>query len=692
MATGRSEAGLMRRVAETSVLLLVLAQLGVVAQATAQNALFMRSQPGDFIGQGASLTFTDASGVFQTSRTFGNVVQVSFQGNGEFWSVHLAAPNGAPLAPGSYEGATRWPFQDDPDPGLSVSGRHRGCNMLTGRFDVYEVVYGPGNAVQRLSADFEQHCEGRIPAVFGGVRIGTTEPPFAPPPDRDADGASDTFDNCPDDANPDQRDGDSDGTGDACDTDQATTFLFFDSSPGDFIGAGQRFLLTVDDAAFVAQRGSDNGVRVHVQGEDFWSLSFAAPFDLPLQPGSYENATRWPFQAANRPGLDVSGAGRGCNQSRGRFEVLEVAYAPGGAIQRFAADFVQRCENFGAPLFGSIRFHASSEFGLPSDTDGDDKADLLDNCPDVPNVDQADVDLDGIGDVCDDALQAVFLLLDSEPGEFVGGGTRQLFTAAQGRITASRNFDNGVAINFSDGRIGGPSWHLDFAAPANALLMRRAYEGATRFPFQESDEPGLSVSGAGRGCNQLTGRFDVLDVDIGPDGDVRRFAADFEQRCLEGRGLALRGAVRFATSFFPLPGDQDGDGVLDAADNCPRAPDPTQTDSDDDGLGDVCLLCDNDGDADVDHTDVAAVFGARGSARSGAADPRDADRDGQLSLADGRLCALRCTREDCAEETSGAVPSGADPACGLLGLEALVPAWLRALRSRRTRRTRRAAC
>jgi hypothetical protein len=50
--------------------------------------------------------------------------------------------------------------------------------------------------------------------------------------------------------------------------------------------------------------------------------------------------------------------------------------------------------------------------------------------------------------------------------------------------------------------------------------------------------------------------------------------------------------------------DDDGDGILDAVDNCPRTYNPLQTDSDHNGIGDVCEG-DTDGDGDPDYSDCA---------------------------------------------------------------------------------------
>jgi hypothetical protein len=149
------------------------------------------------------------------------------------------------------------------------------------------------------------------------------------------------------------------------------------------------------------------------------------------------------------------------------------------------------------------------------------------------------------------SAQTTELFLDSQPGDFVGGGIKQTFTVLDGNFTANHNFvNNGVSINFN-----APSfthfWNLDFAAADNAPLVPGVYEGAVRFPFQGPGQPGLSVAGDGRGCNMVTGRFEVLEATYGATGNVVSFAATFEQHC-EGMPPALFGRILFNANA-PVP-------------------------------------------------------------------------------------------------------------------------------------------
>jgi hypothetical protein len=61
-------------------------------------------------------------------------------------------------------------------------------------------------------------------------------------------------------------------------------------------------------------------------------------------------------------------------------------------------------------------------------------------------------------------------------------------------------------------------------------------------------KPGLEISGAGRGCNTLTGMFEVHQTEYSGTGDsIKRFAADFEQHC-DGKSAALRGSINLTAS------------------------------------------------------------------------------------------------------------------------------------------------
>ncbi len=140
------------------------------------GSLSMTSDPGDYIGQGLSYAYDTAGGDVFGSDSNGNAVHIAVTGaQGDWWYLDFAAPGGAQLAPGSYPNATRYPFQAPTEPGLSVYGQGRGCNQLTGSFEVLEASYGADGSLASFQATFEQHCEGEKPALRGSVQ-------FGPPP------------------------------------------------------------------------------------------------------------------------------------------------------------------------------------------------------------------------------------------------------------------------------------------------------------------------------------------------------------------------------------------------------------------------------------------------------------------------------------------------------------------------------
>ncbi|MFP7754727.1 hypothetical protein ACLG6S_08760 [Thermodesulfobacteriota bacterium B35] len=144
------------------------------ARGNAATLLIFNSEPGDYIGQGEQQTWTDEDGTFSvTISDSGDFIGINFHGT-TWWNLNFAAPSGEILQTGTFDDAARYPFQSPTQPGLSISGDGRGCNTLTGRFDILELSYNTVGEIEHFAADFEQHCEGSEPALYGSIRINST--------------------------------------------------------------------------------------------------------------------------------------------------------------------------------------------------------------------------------------------------------------------------------------------------------------------------------------------------------------------------------------------------------------------------------------------------------------------------------------------------------------------------------------
>jgi hypothetical protein len=134
------------------------------------------------------------------------------------------------------------------------------------------------------------------------------------------------------------------------------TFLWF-ASHGEFVGLGLTRLYRQTDAEFGANVTARR-ILIGVRGRDgkLWSLSLGAPTGQSLGVGRYDNVGR--PETATRALLDFSGDGRGCNNTFGRFEILDIAFTA-SSVSRMHATFEQHCEGpTASPLLGEVWYVA----------------------------------------------------------------------------------------------------------------------------------------------------------------------------------------------------------------------------------------------------------------------------------------------------------------------------------------------
>jgi len=306
-----------------------------------------------------------------------------------------------------------------------------------------------------------------------------------------------------------------------------------ESDQGDFIGQGIDYEYTQQNSNVDFGSNFDNGISISIDGNgspgasqiDGWSWDMASR-DNRLEVGVFENTERFPFGDINQ--LNFSGNGRGCNTSSGQFRIIEVAYDSADNLTRLLADFVQFCGSGGtSALRGSIDFDLSRAPAVLASN----QAPVGNPVPALPIT-----------------AATTVIELESDPGDFIGGGIDRSFSSANSGtdLSVRSNFNGssisvGINTNTDFLTLDIERGSLDADPNRDGPLTVGVYENAFRFPFNDP-LPGLDFSGNGRGCNTLTGRFRIFDIEI-VNTQVTRLIADFEQHC-EGGSSALRGSIR----------------------------------------------------------------------------------------------------------------------------------------------------
>jgi len=133
----------------------------------------------------------------------------------------------------------------------------------------------------------------------------------------------------------------------------------------------------------------------------------------------------------------------------------------------------------------------------------------------------------------------------SEKGEYVGGGKTWLLTPPEASLSVTSAFTQRVAVKAVE-RSGG-AWDFEFGPPRNAP-WRTGVVPAARVGDQGEHQATLSVSGHARGCGEVDGQLEILELVLDDTSHtLERIAANFTQVCTEARGdrKGLRGYLRF---------------------------------------------------------------------------------------------------------------------------------------------------
>jgi hypothetical protein len=382
---------------------------------------------------------------------------------------------------------------------MDWSGEGRGCNTLTGCFAVDAVTYA-GGALTSIDLRFEQHCEGAAPALRGtlhwdaGDRTAPPGPVSPPPPGLWVPSGF---------------------------TPPAGSYVHLESAAGDYVGGGATHDYTQANAVLTVSTIAGGGFGLSVVGDEEWSAEFLPMATLArLQPGYYGDLRRYPFHNPARGGLSWSGAGRGCNTLTGWFAVDAVTYA-GGALTSIDLRFEQHCEGAAPALRGQIHWAAGDTTAPP------------------PPVNPPPSGLWAPAGFTPPAGNYVHL--ESDAGDWVGGGITRDYSAADATISAA-TAGGYLAIRVEAGTT---RWDGDFQAMSSlARLEPGDYGDLLRYPFHNPARGGLSWLGEGRACNILAGWF-VVDAVTYVGGALTSVDLRFEQRCEKGIP-ALRGQLHWA--------------------------------------------------------------------------------------------------------------------------------------------------
>ena len=457
------------------------------------NFVYLDSQSGDYIGAGRNYTYTPLNSMLVFSETSG-VLTVGVTGD-EGWLAYFSVMQPLTTLKPGYYGDLQDSVYNYTEGGLYWYGQDRSCDNVKGWFAVDQVEY-QNDAVTFIRMRFEQHCEGKNPALRGAVQYTVTDkrhpkgpsmPPkdlWTPPKNVISQG----------------------------------NMVYLESQPGDKVGGGKTYSYNASNAQIYVTNGQ-NAFTILLGGEKQWTGSFQGMNVIQqLQKGYYPHVQRYLFNNPTMGGLSWYGDGLGCDTLWGWFVVDGVTYNATG-MTAVKLRFAQYCEGSSSALFGAVYWAADNPVNPPGPVN-----------PPPSSLWRPDPSaLPASGD---------FVYLESDSDDIVGHGENLTYTPLNSTILcgASGVFLN-VKVACSDySRLNG-----DFLGMNSLTQLEPGYYGGLQlYPYNNPLVGGLSWNGGL--CDTVIGWFAVDSIQYS-NGKFASVSLRFGQHC-NGTPAALHGAIR----------------------------------------------------------------------------------------------------------------------------------------------------